>query len=76
MAVGFVNMKDAGDVDRLTMGGVERGKENGSGGTEPVCVFRVWQKSRVKRILFVCLLYIFREKVLRMFCTFRGIIEQ
>lgn len=37
MAVGFVNMKDAGDVDRLTMGGMERGEENGSGGTEPVC---------------------------------------
>lgn len=37
MAVGFVNMKDAGDTDRFTMGGMERGEENWSAETEPVC---------------------------------------
>lgn len=62
----FIHMKDAGDIDGVTMGGMEGGvtldggEENGSGEAESVCVFRVWQKSTDKRILFVCLLYIFQ----------------
>lgn len=76
MVVEFVNMKDAGDTDRLTMGGMEKGEENARGETEPACVFKVWQKSRDKRILFVGLFCIFRGKVLRMFCMFRGLIQQ
>lgn len=44
--VEFVNMKDAGDTDRLTVDGMEKGEENTGGETEPVCVFKVWAEKQ------------------------------
>lgn len=76
VAVGLVNMKDAGNIDGITMGGMEWVMISlcWVEETEPVCVFRIWQKSGDKRISFVCLFYLFKRQGTQHVCMLRGII--